>query len=406
MRRDTAFLVLLSSILLLLLQGCAIPTRLDAVPAQDTSRAVIPHIPNARFWVDTDLEPFVREAQIALAREQASRAAAGNTGTLPPANFLAISGGGDHGAFGAGLLVGWTRQGTRPEFNVVTGVSTGALIAPFAFLGPAYDDELQAVYTTVAPRDIFIRRNILAALINDGMADNQPLWTLMSKHINEDMLAKIAQEYRKGRLLLVGTANLDVRRPVIWNMGAIAEAAAVYPQALDLFRYVLIASASIPGAFPPVMIDVELDGKPYQEMHVDGGAITQVFIYPVGLGSAIRDQVQKIVPRERNLYIIRNARLDPDWASVERRTITIAGRAIASLIHTQGIGDLFRLYLQAKQDGLNYHLAYIGADFTTPHQQSFDTEFMQALFDYGYRMALPGYPWRTTPPGPPATPPQ
>ena len=406
MRRDTALLVLLSSIFLLLLQGCAIPARLDAVPAQDTSRAVIPHIPNARFWVDTDLGPFVREAQTALAREQASRAAAGNTGTLPPANFLAISGGGDHGAFGAGLLVGWTRQGTRPEFNVVTGVSTGALIAPFAFLGPAYDDELQAVYTTVAPRDIFIRRNILAALINDGMADNQPLWTLMSKHVNADMLDKIAQEYRKGRLLLVGTANLDVRRPVIWNMGAIAEAAAVYPQALDLFRYVLIASASIPGAFPPVMIDVELDGKPYQEMHVDGGAITQVFIYPVGLGSAIRNQVQNIVPRERNLYIIRNARLDPDWASVERRAITIAGRAIASLIHTQGIGDLYRLYLQSKQDGLNYYLAYIGADFATPHQESFDTEFMQALFDYGYRMALPGYPWRTTPPGPPTTPPQ
>lgn len=400
MLHKNSILAVLCTVLLLLVQGCATPTRLAAVPAPDTSRAEIPGIPNARYWVTSDIEPFIRDALAAAQREQAYLARTGHQGPLPPVNFLAISGGGDDGAFGAGLLVGWTASGTRPEFKGVTGVSTGALIAPFAFLGSEEDDALREVYTMIGPQNILKPRSLLAALTDDGLADNSPLFELISRHINAEFLARIAREYQdKGRLLLVGTTDLDARRPVIWNMGEIAVAAQDNPKALDLFRKIMLASAAIPGAFPPVMIDVEVNGKPYQEMHVDGGTQAQVFLYPVGLFDRIRQEGIKLPPRERSVYVIRNARLDPDWASVDRNTLTIAGRAISSLIQTQGVGDLYRIYLTAQKDGLDYNLAYIGADFRAEHKEDFDTAYMRALFDYGYQLAKKGYPWQKAPPG-------
>lgn len=400
MRRETSIFTVLLAVLLLLPQGCATLGRLEAVPRQDTTRAVIPGIPDARFWVDTDLDPLIREIHVAIEREQAEWVHDGHRGALPSANFLAVSGGGDDGAFGAGLLVGWTQTGDRPTFMLVTGVSTGALIAPFAFLGPAYDETLRAVYTQVTPRDIATPRSLLAALTSDAIADNQPLFSLISKHFPPELLARIAQEYRKGRLLLIGTTNLDARRPVVWNMGAIAEAAANNPQAVELFRRILLASAAIPGEFPPVMFDVEVDGRPYQEMHVDGGAMRQLFLYPANLREAAQHEHIKIfAQRLRRAYLIRNARLDPDWAVVERKTLTIAGHAISALIETQGIGDLYQLYLLAQRDRLDFNLAYIGADFNAEHKEDFDPAYMRTLFDYGYQLGKKGYPWQKAPPG-------
>ena len=249
-------------------------------------------------------------------------------------------------------------------------------------------------------REISIMAVLLAAIASDAIADNQPLFTLISKYFTKDLLARIAQEHQKGRLLFIGTTNLDARRPVVWNMGAIAEAAANNPQAVELFRRILLASAAIPGEFPPVMFDVEVDGKPYQEMHVDGGAMRQVFLYPANLSDTARQEgIQVFAKRERKAYVIRNARLDPDWATVERSTLTIAGHAISALIETQGIGDLYRLYLLAQKDSLDFNLAYIGADFTVEHREDFDQKFMRALFDYGYQLGKKGYPWQKVPPG-------
>ena len=400
MNRKTSIIAVLLAALLLLLQGCATLGRLSAVPVKETTRAEIPGIPNARFWVDADLNPLIREYLKEFEREEVEWTREGHRDSLPPAHYLAISGGGDDGAFGAGLLVGWTQAGDRPTFKLVTGVSTGALIAPFAFLGPEYDETLRAVYTQVTPQDIAIPRSLLAVLTSDGMADNQPLFGLISKYFTQDLLARIAQEHRKGRLLFIGTTNLDARRPVVWNMGAIAEAAGNNPHALELFRRILLASAAIPGEFPPVMFDVEVDGQPYQEMHVDGGAMRQVFLYPANLSNtARREGIQVFAKRVRKAYVIRNARLDPDWATVERSTLTIAGHAISALIQTQGIGDLYRLYLLAQKDGLDFNLAYIGADFTTEHKEDFDPVYMRALFDYGYQLGRKGYPWRKAPPG-------
>jgi len=380
------------------LQGCAAVARQPAVPMDRTTDAVPLGVPNARYFVDGDLSGFTRDTMKSIERERAMLAASGKAGgPLPPINFLAISGGGDDGAFGAGLLNGWTDAGTRPEFKGVTGISTGALIAPFAFLGSRRDKELREVYTSVGPADIYKSRSMWAALTNDAMADNRPLWNLLSKYITADFLKEIAAEYANGRMLLIATTDLDARRPVVWNMGEIASS--TDPRALDLFRKIMIASASIPGAFPPMMIDVEVDGKPYQEMHVDGGAMAQVFMYPPGLAQAVIAAGGQIAERERHVYVIRNTRLDPNWADTDRRTLSIVGRAVSSMIQTQGIGDLYRIYATAQQDEIDFNLAFIGSEFTIVHKEEFETAYMRALYDYGYQLARKGYPWRKVPPG-------
>ncbi|EGJ49347.1 patatin-like phospholipase family protein [Desulfocurvibacter africanus] len=378
------------------LAACAGVARKDAVPEDLTTQAVVPGMADVRYRSGIDQKEILREGIASFYREQAYLASRGHRGAMPPAVFLAISGGGDNGAFGAGLLNGWTVAGNRPEFKLVTGVSTGALIAPFAFLGPAYDDELKRFYTTVSPSDVAIRRWFLAAITSDALTDNAPLWKLVENAVDQALLDAIAVEYEKGRLLLVATVDLDARQSVLWNMTKIA--ASRDPKALDLFRSILIASAAIPVAFPPVMIDVEANAQEYQEMHVDGGTMSQVFVYPPSLRVGETSEKYHVV-RERKLYVIRNARLDPEWASVDRRAMSIGERAISSLIHTQGIGDLYTIYLTSKRDGVDYNLAYIPPSFNAPHRENFDTEFMRALFRTGFDMAAKGYPWEKTPPG-------
>ncbi|MBV8092281.1 MAG: patatin-like phospholipase family protein [Acetobacteraceae bacterium] len=386
---------MISLVLLMLVGGCAGPVRQPAVPAQLTEQVTVLGIPNARFWADTDGPAMVREAIEAMARERRAAGEAASPGQpLPPANYLALSGGSDNGAFGAGLLNGWTQTGTRPSFKLVTGISTGALIAPFAFLGPGYDQQLRQLYTGIGPRDVYERRSLYTVVFSDAFTDTAPLFQLISRYANEDMLAAIAREYARGRLLLIGTTNLDVQRPVIWNIGAIA--ASGKPGALDLFRKILLASASIPGAFPPVLIDVAAGGQHYQEMHVDGGAVAQVFLYPAQVG--VIGNKREAFPRERHAYVIRNARLDPEWASVDRRLLSITGRAISTMIYYSGYNDVVRIYFTTQQDGVDYNLAYIGRDFTTERRQDFDRAYMQSLFDYGYRQGRFGNPWRKAPP--------
>jgi len=367
------------------------------VPLADTTRAQPLGIANARFYADDDAKALTEEAMRALERErtaiQADKPTSAKTGVrLPPANYLAVSGGGDNGAFGAGLLNGWTETGTRPEFKIVTGVSTGALIAPFAFLGPDYDASLREVYTTMTPAKIYRARGLSAALFDDAMADTSPLAAVIATYVDQKMFDAIAREYREGRLLLIGTTDLDSQRPVIWNIGALA--ASGHPQALDLFRKILRASAAIPGAFQPVLIDIELDGHKYQEMHVDGGAIAQLFLYPPSI-----DLSRSGIKRVRTAYIIRNARLDPDYAASERRTLSIAGRAINTMLASSGRNDVLRIYFISQRDSVDYNLAYIGTDFVSaPKTGEFDQAYMRALYAYGYNQAKAGREWHKAPP--------
>jgi predicted acylesterase/phospholipase RssA len=376
-------------LLLLGALGCASAERRPAVPLALSTEAIVVGFPaGIRYFPRdaTDVKEFERDF---LASNEAERKFLG-VDELPPNAYLAISGGGDNGAFGAGLLNGWTKAGSRPNFKLVTGVSTGALIAPFAFLGPAYDERLKALYTGISMRDVAEERSLLSVLYNDALADNAPLRKLVKKSVTQEMLDAIAAEHEKGRILLVATTNLDVRRPVIWNITEIA--ATHLPGALDLVHKILIASAAIPGTFPPVMIDVEANGQRYQEMHVDGGTVSQVFVYP----SAIK--LHELAQRDRTLYIIRNARMDPEWSQVDRRTLPISLRAITCLIHNQGIGDLYRIYSIAERDHIRSRLVYIPSTFQSPHPAEFDTPYMRDLFARGEKMALEDHEWYEHPP--------
>ncbi len=310
-------------------------------------------------------------------------------------HYLAISGGGPDGAFAAGLLVGWSARGDRPDFTVVTGISTGALMAPFVFLGSDYDGVLQEFYTTTTTEDVLKKRNYFRKFFSDSAMGSEPLAALLERHIDEPMMEAIAAESERGRSLYIGTTHLDAGRPVIWNIGNIARSG--HPGALNLIRRVLLASASIPVVFPPVLIEVEADGRSYDELHVDGGVTTQVFLYPTGIEwSRVLEKFG--VPGVPRIYIIRNSRLDPRWMQTKNKIMPIAGRSLGSLIRTQGIGDLYRIFLLAKRDGLDFNLAFIPDDFNVPMNEIFDPEYMQSLFDLGYRMAKDGYPWSKSPP--------
>jgi hypothetical protein len=379
------------------LAGCASPVRLAAVPSGQAARASVLGLPNERFFPTLGVGPLERETMTVLARGQEFRGAAPGTRTKP-LNLLAVSGGGENGAFGAGLLMGWSEQGSRPVFDLVTGVSTGALTAPFAFLGPAYDAALREVYTNITAADVLRQRWLTAAIWDDALADNTPLLGTIGRYLNESMLAEIARGYREGRLLLIGTTNLDAQLPVIWNIGAIADSG--HPGAADLIRRILLASAAIPGAFSPVMIDVTIDGVRHQEMHVDGGAVAQAFLYPPAL---TRDRRQRMARRQPVLpmtaYVIRNARLDPEWSSVDRRTMGIAGRAISTMIATSGLNDVLRIYNTTQMDQVGYRLAFIGPDFEGVLASPFEQSYMRSLFAYGLARGRTGpAAWVSAPP--------
>jgi hypothetical protein len=386
---------LAAALLLAGLAGCASIARLEPPPPRQTETFAILGVPSARFMADGDVAPWAREANAAAARRQEAEQRA--PGAAPRrVNFLALSGGGDNGAFGAGLLTGWSQSGTRPEFDVVTGISAGALIAPFAFLGPDYDPQLRAVFNDVAPGDILVVGRIFTALLfGEAIADTSPLYRLIERHADQAMLDAIGREYRRGRLLLIGTTNLDIRRPVVWNIGAIA--ASGHPGGLDLFRRILLASASVPGAFPPVFIDIELEGRRFQEMHVDGGAATQVFLYPPGLDlrSAAANWGGQ---RSRTAWVIRNGRIDVESGPTNRSVFRIAARSVETLLHFSGVADIYRIYLTTQRDGVDFRLAAIGPDFSARRDGPFAPDFMRALFAYGVEQGRSGTAWMDRPP--------
>jgi Patatin-like phospholipase len=386
------FTALLTMFVVLTASACGPLPRLNPIPQSEEDDVTVLGLKDVRYWGDEVTPQMIADGIAAYRREREYATTTGHPGPLPPAYYLAISGGGENGAFGAGLLLGWTAAGTRPTFKLVTGISTGALTAPFAFLGPAYDPYLRAIYTQISPKDVLERRSILSGLFGDALATNAPLFRTIQRYVTPELLQAVAQQYQRGRVLLIATTDLDAGRPVIWNVGKIA--ASGKPGSVTLIQKILLASAAIPVAFPPVMIDVEADGKQYQEMNVDGGASAQVFVYPPGL------QLSRFgIVRKRYLYVIRNARLDPQWADVNRQTLSIAGRSTSSLIQTQGVGDLYRIYSVCQRDGVDFNLANMPETFNVKLRYSFDPQYMQALFQVGYDMGRAGYPWAKVPPG-------
>ncbi len=349
-----------------------------------------------RMWGDfntpEEIERLMIERAASLRERYAAEFAAGNT---PRLHLLALSGGGSDGAFGAGVLRAWTESGTRPEFDAVSGISTGAIIAPFAYLGSDYDDVLEEVYTTMSTDDVLVKTIFSGLTAGTALSSTAPLRATISKHVTPDMLAKIAAEHRMGRLLLVGTTNLDAGRPVIWNMGAIA--ASGHLGALELFRDVILASASIPVAFPPVFIQVEAGGEIYDEMHVDGGTTSQVTLVSPQIPIYLtRQYIGHEVDRE--LYVIVNNRIVPPYETVRPRIHKIADASVSSLIASQGIGDLYKLLAITKRDNMGFHVAWIPDSFHEEPEEAFDPVYMRKLYDFGRNLAAEGDFWNAYPP--------
>jgi predicted acylesterase/phospholipase RssA len=352
--------------------------------AADDAVAAIPGMPDARFWADS-----VPDFEKALPPQ--------------PGPWLILSTGGSDGAFGAGLLNGLSAAGNRPDYAVVTGVSTGALMAPFAFAGAKYDEALRDAYTKITSADIFE-----VGSTGESFIDSWPLKELIAKQITPQLLSDIATAYQAGRRLFVVTTDLDAQRSVVWNMGAIASHAADKTggdAALNLFRTVLLASGSIPGAFPPVLIDVEGNGKRFAEMHVDGGVGGQFFVAPPAmLASTSTDRIPA-----SQLYIVVNSALQPDFQVVDRSTPIILSQAVGMAVQVDLRLMLDRTYVAAKNSGVGFNAATIPADFNAPSRGPFDPNYMKALFDVGFAQGKSAAAFATTPPpypGPPATDPK
>ena len=350
--------------------------------AADAAVAGLPGMPDARFWADSETD-FAK--------------------ALPPQRgpWLILSTGGADGAFGAGLLNGLSAAGKRPDYAVVTGVSTGALMAPFVFAGPRYDAALQAVYTNTSAADIFE-----VGGTGESFLDTWPLKDLIAKQITPALLADIAAAHQAGRRLFIVTSDLDAERSVVWNMGAIAVHATAHStnpggdDAIKLFRNILLASGSVPGAFPPVLIDVEGNGKRFAEMHADGGVGGQFFVTPPAL---MQSTSSYKIPADA-LYIVVNSGLAPEFQVVERSTPAILAQTVSMAIKADLRVLLDRAYVAAKNSGIGFNVATIPPGFNAPSRGAFDPDYMKALFKVGYDQGKSENPFASEPPAFPGSP--
>jgi hypothetical protein len=388
--------------------GCA-QTR-HPCPVELIRNAEISGFPGVRGWWERpgDIENTLRTAVETTRKPPVTIAATtdNSAATAEPGDFniLCMSGGGPGGAFGAGLLCGWTQAGTRPKFQWVTGISTGALISPFAFLGPEYDHVLTRLCAGISTRDVLQRRPLVSLAFGAGsLADSAPLARLIEECVDDSVVAAVAREHATGRRLLIGTTHMDAGRLVVWDMGAIASSPR--PDAPALFRKVMLASASIPVALPPQYFQVEIDGRHYDEMHVDGGVVAEMFLYGVGVDAPSIWEKANLGGRHPRLYVIRNGYLRSPARPIRPELLSIAERAVFGLLDGKATGDVFHIYTLARRDGLEFNLAYVPENFVIELKEPFDPLAMSRLFTLGHNLARDGYPWQKAPPGldPPPT---
>jgi len=386
----SVFLILILNI------GCSKQIRFP-LPEEYADSANVVGIEQVRDWGDAHSTYFQNDT-IESAKQARESYPEIYQGPNPTIDILAISGGGSKGAWGIGLLKGWSDLGDMPNFGLVTGISTGALIAPYAFLGGEYIDVIANFYTNATDNDIF-RKKRLSRIIagSDSVASSLPLQRLIEENIDGEFLKKIAEEHKKGRRLYIGTTNLDAKRLVIWNMGHIAEIGD--ERALELFQKIILASASMPVAMNPIYFSVEANGKVYDEMHVDGGATVEVFFYGsiLDIESGYKTLGIEDKPKVR-LFIIRNAIIQPEYQAVKPRISSIAASSLSNLIRNQGIGDLYRIYTVSQRDGIEFNLTSLPPDYEYESEGQFDPTEMKLLYDMGYEAAINGYKWEKYPP--------
>lgn len=377
-----------------IISGCA--NARHAVPESLLANARVLGMQNIRAFGGIPSDSFKRDFMVLLEQEEKNDPSFFNLKAGRNYSMLAISGGAANGAYGAGLLNGWSKAGTRPVFKIVTGISTGAIIAPYAFLGASYDDKLKEFYTKYSTRNVMRIR----IPFTNSFASTRLLERLIDKYFDAQLLKEVASEYKKGRRLYVGTTNLDAQRLVIWDMGKIASIGGA--KALILFRKVILASSSIPVAFPPVYLNVEVNNIEYDEMHVDGGIVKQVFfIYDVlqGFNKALKEKGIDVSRNKYVIYVIRNGYVDPIYKEVPDKLSAIAERTVDSMINAQSIGDLYQLYLFARESKGDFNLACIPPTHIPKAKELFDPVEMRELFNLGFEESARGYRWRKFPPG-------
>lgn len=339
-----------------------------------------------------------RDAMVTALRARIAAKLAENAEGTVPYRVLAISGGGSRGAYGAGLLTGWSEHGDRPEFDVVTGISTGALMATHAFLGTGFDDGLQ-LYRRTKNEDVFKARGKLAALNDDALLDTAPLRATLAAMLTEDIVRRVAEEHAKGRRLYIGTTNLDANTFTVWDMGAIA--ASDRPDKLQRYRDVVRASAAFPIAFPPVYFEVERpDGTRYTQMHADGGLRQTVFFFDFvdEWQDALRTEGVAASRVRPMLYLLNNDRIHGRvrYNPVKGRTLSIAGASIDTLMRQTLLNSLYRLWVTALSNGADFNIAFIPPGFDlSDNSLLFDNAEMEQLYQLGYQQALSGQAWFT-----------
>jgi len=378
------------------LAGCAATIPRNGISdAKLALEAEIPNMHGVRFWADEVPKNPIAEIKRRTAHMPPIARSARRIDGRPVIETLALSGGGSDGAFGAGVLAGWTQRGDRPEFEIVTGVSAGAIIAPFAFLGPSEDEKLHVIWTQYKQNEVITTQLLPALFGGPALADTAPLAELIAHYVDREFLDRIAAQYKRGRILMVLTTNLDAQRPVVWNMGEIALSKS--PRAIELFRNVILASAAIPAAFPPVKIEVEADGKMYDELHVDGGTTREVFVLPAEAPLQAFDSLYP-KPPIRKFFIIKNGKASPEQEVVKPTTLQIASRAISTLIKSQNQGELYHIYRIALDAGADFNFMSVPASFDYTTNQIYDPKYQAALYSEGVREGRKNV-WLKTPPG-------
>jgi predicted acylesterase/phospholipase RssA len=388
--------LILTCVLVLAQTGCAtVMTRNGISSASLAETAEVPGMPGVRFWGDEVPTDPLTEIRKRTAHMPTVARHAKTVEGRKVVDTLALSGGGADGAFGAGVLAGWTKRGDRPEFQVVTGVSAGAIIAPFAFLGPSEDEKLHTIWTQYK-QDQVVTPEIFSGLFGGpALASTEPLQNLIAQYVDREFLDRIAAQYRRGRILLVLTTNLDAQRPVVWNMGEIALNRS--PAATELFRKVILASAAIPAAFPPVKIEVEAGGNMYDELHVDGGTTREVFISPVEAPLKAFDVLYD-KPPIRRFFIIKNGKAVPQQDVVKPTTLQIAGRSISTLIKSQNQGEVYHIYRVALDAGADFNFLAVPPSFHYETKEIYDPKYQAALYTEGAKVGSSGV-WLKHPPG-------
>ena len=366
---------------LLLLGGCASIDR-EPFTATQLEAAQPADMPRVRYWADA---PDLMQ-QMAIPDPPVGE----------PLRLLALSGGGEKGAYGAGFLNGWSQSGERPPFSIVTGVSTGALIAPFALLGPDYDDELAAAYTEITPDNIYEARFPLVIPFSASAATTGPLEELIARFATNTVIDAVAQQHRLGRRLFVGTANLDRPGNAIWDMGAIAASAA--PDRYDLFRRIMLASSSVPVAFPPVLIETQIEGRSISELHVDGGTIATLLATP-----SVADGQTGGPGPQAEVYLLVNGKMAGEFEMIDGSLPDIAARTIDVMLFASLQDRVNSAYLWAQTVGATYRLTYIGQDYEDEEHDLFDQDYMRRLYAYGLELGRQAA-WQDHPPSPTSEP--